>query len=57
MKKYDVVALGEALIDYIPQDGKVCGQYRASVGGAPLNVSIGIANMVNFPANLVSPYP
>lgn len=45
MKKYDVVALGEALIDYIPQDGKVCGQYRASVGGAPLNVSIGIAKL------------
>ena len=45
MKKYDVVALGEALFDYIPQDGKVCGQYRASVGGAPLNVSIGIAKL------------
>lgn len=45
MKKYDVIALGEALIDYIPTGSEVCGGYRAAVGGAPLNLAMGIARL------------
>ena len=45
MKKYDCLALGEALIDYIPTEQKICGQYKSAVGGAPLNVAMGFGKL------------
>lgn len=45
MKEFDIISIGEALIDYIPIDNDVCGRYLSSVGGAPLNVAVGLAKM------------
>ena len=45
MKRYDVISVGEVLIDFIPTEEQVCGGYRAAVGGAPLNVAAGVAKL------------
>lgn len=47
MKKYNAITLGEALIDYIPLNHEVCGEYKAAVGGAPLNVAVGLSRLTN----------
>lgn len=52
MKKYDIISLGEALIDYIPTQNMAAGNYKASVGGAPLNVAIGAAKLGARTANI-----
>lgn len=45
MKQFDVLTIGEALVDFIPLDGSLNHQFHSSVGGAPLNVAIGIAKL------------
>lgn len=47
MKKYNAITLGEALIDYIPLNEEVCGEYKAAVGGAPLNVAVGLSRLTS----------
>ncbi len=37
-KKYDVVALGEAILDFVPSSDYIGGTYQASVGGAPFEM-------------------
>ncbi len=44
MKKQGVISLGEALIDFIPTD-ETNATYHKSPGGAPANVSVGIAKL------------
>lgn len=44
-KKYTAISMGEALVDFIPLDSEVCGKYKAVVGGAPLNVAVGLARL------------
>ncbi|TLS36939.1 aminoimidazole riboside kinase [Pseudalkalibacillus caeni] len=44
MKKHGVIALGEALIDFIPLDQENI-TYQKSPGGAPANVAVGIARL------------
>lgn len=47
MRNYNVITLGEALIDYIPTSNKICGNYQSVVGGAPLNVAIGLSRLTD----------
>lgn len=49
-KKYDVVTFGEALIDFVPLGENLLGSYKAVVGGAPLNVAIGLSKLVDHVA-------
>lgn len=50
MKKYSVITLGESLIDFIPLTDLVSGKYKAAVGGAPLNVAIGLSRLLDHVA-------
>ncbi|QEK19001.1 hypothetical protein LAJLEIBI_03032 [[Clostridium] hylemonae DSM 15053] len=34
MRKYDVLTMGEALVDFVPEENRVPGPYRALAGGA-----------------------
>lgn len=45
MKQYDVVLMGEALIDFVPEDGRIPGRFQASAGGAPNNVACGLGKL------------
>lgn len=46
MKKYDVVTMGEALIDFVPTEDSISGTYKATVGGAPFNVAVSVSKLV-----------
>ncbi len=46
MKKYDVVTMGEALIDFVPKEDSISGTYKATVGGAPFNVAVSVSKLV-----------
>ncbi|WP_138263171.1 carbohydrate kinase family protein [[Clostridium] hylemonae] len=45
MKKYDVLTMGEALVDFVPEENRVPGPYRALAGGAPNNVACGLGKL------------
>lgn len=45
MKQYDVITIGEALIDFIPSSDSIISPFLPSVGGAPLNVAVGVAKL------------
>lgn len=45
MKQYDVLLMGEALVDFVPEDGCIPGRFRASAGGAPCNVACGLGKL------------
>ena len=47
MRSYNIITLGEALIDYIPISDSICGNYKSVVGGAPLNVAIGLSRLTD----------
>lgn len=45
MKQYDVLLIGEALVDFVPEEGCIPGRYRAVIGGAPNNVACGLGKL------------
>lgn len=45
MKDYDVLALGESIVDFVPVDGTLPGKFQAMAGGAPTNVACGLAKL------------
>ena len=45
MKEYDVLTIGEALIDFVPEGDRIPGPYRAVAGGAPNNVACGLGKL------------
>lgn len=47
MKSFDVVCLGEALMDFIPLNHKNTWEFEAVPGGAPTNVAVGLAKLNN----------
>lgn len=47
MEEYDVVILGESLIDFLPLEEGKLGRFKATPGGAPTNVAYGLAKLGN----------
>lgn len=45
MKEYDVLTIGEALIDFVPVEDRIPGPFRAMAGGAPNNVACGLGKL------------
>lgn len=45
MNSYDVILLGESLMDFVPVDGTLPGRYEAHTGGAPCNVACGLGRL------------
>jgi len=45
MKDYDVLLLGEVLVDFVPEENCVPGRFRACIGGAPGNVACGLSKL------------
>lgn len=45
MKQYDVLLIGEALVDFVPEEGCIPGRFRAAIGGAPNNVACGLGKL------------
>ncbi len=45
MKQYDVLLIGEALVDFVPEEGCIPGRFRAVIGGAPNNVACGLGKL------------
>lgn len=45
MRQYDVLLIGEALVDFVPEEGCIPGRFRAVIGGAPNNVACGLGKL------------
>lgn len=45
MKRYEVLSLGESIVDFVPIEGTLPGKFQVSAGGAPTNVACGLARL------------